>query len=530
MSEYTIYLTTEQMQAITRYDLTFDTLMKDLATEELDLSCPKPYRYTLEDLYQALITLQKVNPIISNFTDFWFIPVMRLHSAFGLDEICLAPEDGEYVDDSMPEELSCYHGLDLSDNAIFFEVWFTIEKCMYGAIQNKETYMLLSEYLDINPLLDVIERHFRNRTKPILEWEFTDDEMRAYIEPFTKAEYLNDVNEEELTLARHFVEILIAKKDKTALRAKAFASYGGDRLYPCNWILAKDCLLTLTEIDDDPEYANTLGYIYYYGRCSDGVPDYEKSLHYYGIAAANGIYEGIYKLADQYAYGYGCEKQPRSAVQLYKMVYADSLKYFLKGDHANFADAALRIGHAYAEGIYVEPNKEIALFHYLQALYAAEIRDADTDFFGYSEVVKHSKEALENMEDQMDPDFFSDYVDYEWPHFLAQLCADNNRCTLHYEKDPEGTLSLTGARIPTRSVPEPDFVLFTIPELHYCMRSYEITYSLPEDTSIWFKDDADHIRYDAINYNQDFGLLEIYYDDEIVGKIMSNNYRIESHR
>ncbi len=527
MSEYTLYLTTEQMQAIARYELTFDALMKDLSTDELDITCPKPYRYTLEDLYQSLLNLQKTNPAISSFTDFWFIPIMRLHGDFGLDQICLIPDDGEYIDDSLPEELSYYHGLPLSDNDIFFNIWFTIEKCVYGAIQNKETYMLLSEYLDIDPLLDVIERHFRNRGKPILEWEFTDEEMIQYIDPFTKENGLVDASDEELTLCRHFIEILCQKKDITALRAKAFACYGGDRLYSCDWFTSRDCLKILFDIDDDPEYANTLGYIYYYGRCNNGIPEYEKSLKYFGIAAASGIYEGLYKLADQYANGYGCEKKPRVALHLYRMVYADSLKYFLKGDHANFADTALRMGHVYAKGIRVEKNLEKACFFYLQAVYAAELREKDHDFFGYTEVVKNSKMSLEETEKCLSKDYFSDYIDYEWPEYLAALSADNNRCQLTFTIEEDGTVLLKGIRCATRSVPKPDFVLVTIPKLQICTRTHAITYTLPREANIRFKNDTDQIKYDSLNYNKDLGLLEFYYDDEVVGKILSPSYRIQ---
>ncbi len=84
-------------------------------------------------------------------------------------------------------------------------------------------------------------------------------------------------------------------------------------------------------------YANTLGYIYYYGRCNGGVPEYDKAFYYFGIAAANGLYEGMYKLADMFRHGYGCRESRHTARNLYGMVYEDSLKHFLQGRHANFA-------------------------------------------------------------------------------------------------------------------------------------------------------------------------------------------------
>ena len=48
-----------------------------------------------------------------------------------------------------------------------------------------------------------------------------------------------------------------------------------------------------------------IGYIYYYGRCWDGQPQYDEAFRYFSVGAAGGIYESRYKLADMFAKGYG---------------------------------------------------------------------------------------------------------------------------------------------------------------------------------------------------------------------------------
>jgi TPR repeat protein len=80
-------------------------------------------------------------------------------------------------------------------------------------------------------------------------------------------------------------------------------------------------MIRLFELTDNPQYANTLGYIYYYGRCNNGVPEYDQAFYYFSYAAANGLYEGMYKLADLFWHGYGCKKAPK--------LPAESMSWFI---------------------------------------------------------------------------------------------------------------------------------------------------------------------------------------------------------
>ena len=328
-----------------------------------------------------------------------------------------------------------------------------------------------------------------------------------------------------IELPKRFSDDLLEKDSGLALYTKGYACYGGNRLYPCDWTASRDCMIRLFEKEDDPQYANTLGYIYYYGRCSGGVPEYEEAFRYFEIAAANGLYEGMYKLADMYRHGYACKKSPRTARNLYGMVYDDSLKHFLEGNHANFADAALRMGNVYAKGIGEDVDPSAAYFYYTQADYAARLRAQESDFFGNTTVVINIQKALEDTKEQLPADYFKDYIDYELPGIFARLASENSRCTLTRFTNAGGHCELIAERVPTRSVPDPKPILLTIPQLNFCERTLKVSLTPDEAAEIWFKDDAQQIRYDFCEWNDIDDRYEFYYDDELVAHVRSEGYR-----
>ena len=389
---------------------------------------------------------------------------------------------------------------------------------------DQETH--LSEILDLDETIADLERYFSNKGKPLEDRIFSDREMEDYIRFFDDYGFVKEADEEQLALARRFIDALCEKDNSVALYIKGYACYGGNRLYPCDWVKSRDCMIRLFEKEDNPQYANTLGYIYYYGRCTGGVPEYDKAFYYFGIAAANGLYEGMYKLADMFYHGYGCRESRRTACSLYRMVYYDSIKYFLKGEHGNFADAALRMGNVYAKGIDEEINPAYAYRYYLQADYAARLRAKEDDFFGNTTVVINVRKALEETEALLPGDFFREAVDYKFPGFFAELANDNNRCMLSRGESSGSGLELTAERIRARTKPVHEEILVTIPELRYCERTNKVSYKTDEAAEIWFKDEAPSVRFDFCAWNNTDKRVEFFYDDESVAWVRSEKYRI----
>ena len=518
MSDNKITLSTAQMRRIARYEMTFKDIIDEASFGEGDIVCPDVYSITLEDLYHAIKALKGSDPTVKDFGEYWFYPITRLSEAFDLDRAC---GDQENSDDEA-ESKKGFPGLMVSDSDYFSDVWWELE----NAWEDSDDEIHLSEIIDFDAMIADLDRYYSNKGRPIGEWVFTDEEKKGYIRIFSNDEFVKTATEPQLALARVFIDELCEKDSGLALYTKGYACYGGNRLYPCDWKASRDCITRLFEKKDDPHYANTLGYIYYYGRCNGGVPEYDMAFHYFGIAAANGLYEGMYKMADMFCHGYGCRESRRTARSLYGMVYDDSIKHFLKGEHANFADAALRMGNVYAKGIGEEINAVYAYHYYLQADYAARLRAKDSDFFGNTTVAINVRKALEETEALLPEDFFKESVDHDFPRLFSELADDNNRCVLSKAIIDANRVELSAERIPTRSVRNPEKILITIPQLKLCEWTQKVSYILDGSSVIRFKNDAAEVRYDFCVWNDVDDRVEFYYDDELVAWVRIESYRI----
>lgn len=514
-----IILTTSQMKQIARYELTFKEIISGFKYDDGNIVCPDVYTFTLDDLYHAIKNMKEVDPDVKDFSEYWFYPISQLSEAFDLEHAQGYADD----DSDVPEDMKGYPGLIVSESTRFNMLWWDLESAWIDS--DEEPSLRLSEFLDYDKIIADLERFFSNKGKPIEEWVFSKEEMKDYIGFFDDDHFVKEADEKKLALARKFTDQLCAEDSGLALYIKGYACYGGNRLYPCDWNTSRDCMIRLFEKKDDPQYANTLGYIYYYGRCSSGVPEYDKAFHYFGIAAANGLYEGMYKLADMFRHGYGCEQSKRTARNLYGMVYDDSLKNFLKGKQASFADATLRMGNVYAKGIDEEPDPVTAWYYYIQADYAAKMRAQESDFFGNTTVVINIQKALDDIREQLPTDYLLDHMEYPAPYLFARLTENNNRCELAKIQNAGGHTELIAKRIATRSVPDPDDILITIPELSFCARTDKLSYTIDDQAEVWMKGDAANVRFDYSIQNDVENRYEFYYDDELVAWVKSDNFR-----
>ena len=512
-----IVLTPVEMQQIARYELNFKDIISRSACEDIDIVCPDAYNFTLEDLTIAVRNLKESNPTIYDFGEYWFNPLENLEQAFGLAQ---AREYSEDINDTQ-EDRKGYRNLPVSDSYLFDNIWYAFD---YAWTESDDEDHL-SEVLDFDAILESLARYESNKGRPILEWEFSSQEKKNYVSSFEDDSSVKEASEKELALARKLIDDLCAEDSGLALHIKGYACYGGNRLYACDWITSRDCILRLYEKEGDPQYANTLGYIFYYGRCTGGTPEYDKAFHYFGIAAANGLYEGIYKLADMFRHGYGCEKNEKTAGKMYDMVYADSYKYFLQGQNANFADAALRLGNVYAKGIGEEQDLIKAYAYYMQADYAAKIRAKDSDFFGNTTVVINIQKSLEETRHLLPKDFFKEYMDYDMPVYMMLLASDRFKCNLARRQTEDNEWELTASRITTKACKTLDNILVTVPQLGLCERTIKVTMTTVEFSGIWFKEDAERIRYDYIEWNEVDSRYDFYYDDELVAWIRCSSFR-----
>ncbi len=279
---------------------------------------------------------------------------------------------------------------------------------------------------------------------------------------------INEQSEKLQKLFKKCVDTLCEMKVIDGLEKRAYCYYNGTNIYPQNWKKSRDDLEAAYELTGDAEYANSLGYIYYYGRCNKGVPEYDKAFKYFSIGAASGYYESSYKLADMFVHGYGVQKNEEIAFSIYARVYNNTYEQFIDGAFGgSFADAALRMGNCYLKGIGCRKNADAAYAAFLQAELAIKLRMQVDDFFGDSNVAINIRKSLDMMGEKYSHRLNKVIVDE--PEWARLAVKDEYAGRIEIKKLSGGELSLTASVNPIYEG-EDDLpgILITVPEVGYC--------------------------------------------------------------
>jgi len=311
----------------------------------------------------------------------------------------------------------------------------------------------------------------------------TDKEKRKTLLEITDKERMEPKKEEDLELFKALVEEGMEKSWPEALEIVAYACYGGNSIYNEYWELSRDCLLKLIDISSkpNPSYYNSLGYIYYYGRCNNQVPEYEKAFQCFTIGALNGVYESQYKLSDMLIDGKGCPKNVEAAVNLVYKMYQDCLTDFCEGKtYSKLPDVAMRLGSFYAQGKGLKKDKEKALQLYLTADYAIKMRMEDGEYYGDKKVAKNIARLLKKAEDAMPADYFTNRVEAPSPFLVGELLrVSPGICVWFFEKEHQ--MYLYAEMVPVfvedqekeEDIPNPQY-LMVIPPMKVCSLTNQI--------------------------------------------------------
>ncbi len=336
----------------------------------------------------------------------------------------------------------------------------------------------------------------------------------------------NDIDEQDekiQELFKEFLDQLCDKKEAWAIRKRGYCYYCGTKVYPNDWIKARDAFIEYYDLSGDASAANTLGYIYYYGRCNDGVPQYEEAFKYFSIGHAYGYFESTYKLADMFRHGYGVKADGKTAYRMYERVYDENLKLFRKGDYeCKFADAALRMGNCYKDGIGCVVNIDYAYAFYLEADLAIRERVRVADHYGDTVVYNGIQKALRDIREELSERQKSYIFEY-YPGWVDLMTVGHRRCCIKIEESDDGVLNIN-ARILRRFDEKNIKTLITIPDIDYCELREDINIKTKEGSGYSIEDGTNEMIFNNIKFDRENNNTEFYMDEKYVGTISAEEY------
>ena len=313
------------------------------------------------------------------------------------------------------------------------------------------------------------------------------------------------------------------KRDPKSIQRRGYCYYSGTKVYPNDWIKARDAFIDYYHLTGDASAANTLGYIYYYGRCNGGEPEYEEAFKYFSIGHAYTYFESTYKLADMLAHGYGVVKDGDSANHLYWSVYNQNHFRFIRGDfESKFADAALRIGNCYRDGIGTMKSLEKAYRYYLQADYAIRKRIAMANHYGDTVVFNGIQKALFDVR--------AEYTEkgrvekFEYPVWTKWALIEHRRCKITIKELKNGVLGLDVSPLKRRDEEKAPMMLITVPKADYCELKKKIRIKTAQESEFKTVSGKPEIVFDSIEYDWDERKTTFYLYDDVVGEIVTDNY------
>ncbi|MBQ1478038.1 MAG: sel1 repeat family protein, partial [Erysipelotrichaceae bacterium] len=366
-------ITEELLRSFARYEIAFE----DLHIDNTKSIRYEDYELTLEDLEAVFDRILKEDIGWERFCEEWLIPVWWDEETAGM--LFLFP--------MIPErENSFYDGLPYSDGEVALRVFAELNR--YIVFEGKDC----GELRDTASYLKELLRCYReNRNRELIDWDYPDSIKKNFVMAVYRRELDHmQIDEERRELFKRYLDELIDHKDAYAMKVKGDLHYGGSSFYPCDWNICRDLLERSFELEQDPYTANSLGYIYYYGRCNNGVPEYDKAFKCFTFGYIHHLYESAYKLADMYKGGKGVPKSMETYASMIEDLYDYALKDFCEGEDKSFADVALRMGSV-VEDFYEEPKDAYA--YYLQADYAIKKR-SKMGYYGDDKVAGHIGEAL----------------------------------------------------------------------------------------------------------------------------------------
>ncbi len=265
------------------------------------------------------------------------------------------------------------------------------ESCVEDFILHNKIVRIIYDSKDFNEIYDVVVNHYNNLSLPLKDRYSDEKDILTFLQVLFEAEgkYSEEINE----AYRYYLNMECFDDTYDVLHMRAYSYYGGNSACPCDYKKAEEALLKLYEMGETFA-ANSLGYIYYYGRVNNGVPEYEKAYKYFTVSALDGEPEAIIKLSDMFNHGYGIRQNKHLAFKMLHELKTKELARLEIFGINKFADIALRVGSMYEKDF---PNLEESFKYYSMAKSAMKIRNKYYPNFGDNVVNQRIDEAYERI-------------------------------------------------------------------------------------------------------------------------------------
>ncbi|MGN0548597.1 MAG: hypothetical protein ACI4IM_03285 [Acutalibacteraceae bacterium] len=433
-----IPLDRETYKKLARYEITLLDVVKNNIPESI--VNVGNYTVTISDLLCVLKKIRSENIDFDTFGYEWFYYFDDV-----LSETYYENTDNDYYNENTVLE-------EIHDCLLFFEDY----------------------EINFDKLIDNVEAFLSDKNKPLLKRHFTENAKLDLVRSLNDETTLEMATEDEVTLYIKFAKELCEKNEQEGLLAVGYSSYGGNRAFPCDWKKSEECMLKLIEtVDTMPDqafYANTLGYIYYYGRCNNRVPEYDKAYKYFSFAAFNQIFEAEYKIADMYRNGYGVPKSPETAQNIICRLYDENLRIFQKGIfNCKFADVAFRLGNIYRDKKDAsQSDYYYALMYYYQADFAIRMRMLEANNYGDEKVAQAIRKAFDEAKELVNFEPQKTFGFYDVSHIFQSYLKNGNLLEVKVKEMSYGKCKLTFHAHNKHGETLPKRLFITIPELDMC--------------------------------------------------------------
>ena len=336
--------------------------------------------------------------------------------------------------------------------------------------------------------------------------------------------------ESDLTIAKYkyALDRLCDVDDPEAIKTRGYCYYSGNKMYPQDFYKAREAFHKYYMMTGSAMAANTLGYIYYYGRCNDGKPQYGEAFKYFSIGHAGGVFESTYKLADMFSRGLCVAKNDKIANELYWSVYNENFELF-RYEHfdCKFADAALRMGNCFHYGIGCEEDLETAYAYYLQAEYAIAKRIKESSHYGDTVVYESVQKAMENVRQEYKK--HDNKVVMDRPHWVLWLGIGVRKAVLRLAPFPDGSLMIEAKPLKCfKDKEEPPKILVVIPQADYCSLKSKLMVRTAPESSYEIYGNSEKIVFNNVTYDEATGVTTFLLDEIPMGRIKTGHYIISA--